>query len=180
MKESPLPQDVLEQLTANDDVALWRAAWAEIVTPIEASATATANARRVGLYVQIGACSHWLRPHQTRLTVAGGFAWPSGYGGGGSSRLGLPEFDWAAVLRWQDDSASWVRVDRFSGKRRVVCRIAVPTRTARHNQAVVHVRWEPGTLTLPRHKTTHYHAFRRRRGGWECAASGDLNTYGAA
>lgn len=47
------------------------------------------------IFLQIGACSHWFRPHQTRLTAAGGFALPAGYLGGGFSRDGLPEFDWS-------------------------------------------------------------------------------------
>src|SRR5687768_2616864 len=135
---------------AGDDPALWEKAWSSIVGPIEDAASSLD--RRVELYLRIGRASHWLRPHQTRLTAAGGFAWPSGYLGGRYSRRGLPEFDWYARLRWTGPEGGWVASRHFRGKRRLVCRVAIPSRTSRHAQAVVHVRWEPGTIENPRHK----------------------------
>jgi hypothetical protein len=162
----------------SDDPSLWEAAWKEIVAPLEHEAERLD--RRMELYVQIGRCSHWLRPHQTRLTVAGGFAWPCGYEGGRYSRLGLPGLEWYAILRWSPDDSRWVAGRHFRGKRRVVCRVAVPGRTARHAQAVVHVRWEPGTIDSPHQKRTQYFAFRRGDQSWECVAARDLYEHGAA
>jgi hypothetical protein len=162
------------KLGLEDDVALWVAAWKEIVPPIESAATNLDRA--MALYLQIGSCSHWLRPHQTRLASAGGFAWPAGYGGGRYSRLGLPELDWKVLLRWNANELQWEPASRFKSKRRLVCRVAVPGRTRRHQQAVVHVRWEPGTIEEPHRKATRYYAFRRAVGDWLCAASGDLRS----
>ena len=178
MPYSALPDSVLASLHSGDDSSLWMAAWTTVVAPIEFDAAALPDAR--ALFVQIGACSHWLRPHQTRLTAAGGFAWPSGYAGGRFGRMGLPELDWNLLFRWDRNSSTWEPVSRFGGKRRLTCRIAVPARTARHDQAVVHVRWDPGTIVNPRVKSTLYYAFRRGAVGWACAASGALTGHDAA
>jgi hypothetical protein len=172
---SPGFQAIGARLGPGDDVTLWEAAWDEIVAPIESAAKTADGA--TALYLQMGSCSHWLRPHQTRLAAGGGFAWPSGYLGGRYSRLGLPELDWHVLLRWAGD-AGWAVVSRFAYKRRLVCRVAVPNRTARHGQAVIHVRWEPGTVDHPRQKATRYYAFRRRSDGWVCEASDDLYNHG--
>jgi len=57
------------------------------------------HSKKNEIFLQIGACSHWLRPHQTQLTADGGFAFPSGYLGGSDFSLnGLPEFDWYLIL----------------------------------------------------------------------------------
>lgn len=59
-------------LGSEDDPELWQVAVQHILaqlTPVP------------GMLVELGRCSHWLRPHQTRWTADGGFAWPSGYGG---------------------------------------------------------------------------------------------------
>ena len=169
--------EVLRQgFSHDDDPALWEAAWREIVWPIEAGGDRLDG--HTELYVQIGRCSHWLRPHQTRLTASGGFAWPVGYLGGRYGRRGLPAFDWYAILRWTGPDSGWAAGRHFRGKRRLVCRVAVPGRTGRHAQAVVHVHWQPGTLEQSRAKATRYYAFRRTSSGWGCAVARDLFHHG--
>ena len=100
-----LPIALRQRLSADDDPALWEqvlkvlAEDASIVEPV----TDTSQ-----LYAEVGVCSHWLRPHQTRWTAAGGFAWPVGYGGTGFSRTGLPLFDWSVRLQLNPAPIGWV------------------------------------------------------------------------
>lgn len=75
---------IAQNLNAEDDPELWQVVIDTILADLQA-----AN----GITVEIGRCSHWLRPHQTRWTADGGFAWPTGYGGTAFSRTGLPLFD---------------------------------------------------------------------------------------
>ncbi len=166
-----LPPILRTGFAADDDPELWETAWSVIVSPIEDAASRRKDVYR--LYLMIGRCSHWLRPHQTRLTVAGGFAWPTGYSGGWQSRRGLPSLDWYARFQWAGPDDRWVRVRRYRGKRKLVCRIAIPSRTARHAQAVVHVSWDPGTIEHPRQKATRYFAFRRTGDHWSCVVERD-------
>src|ERR1044071_6901423 len=112
---------------SGDDPRLWERVWQVVVQPIEDGAFELD--RRTEIFLQIGRCSNWLRPHQTRLTVAGGFAWPSGYLGGWQSHSGLPRLEWYAILRWSNDERRWIAGRHFRGKRRLVCRVAVPSRT---------------------------------------------------
>jgi hypothetical protein len=126
-----------EHLQASDDESLWMAASGVLVKEfLSGPLKGDYN------FLQIGLCSHWLRPHQTRWTAAGGFAWPSGYGGGsGSSRSGLPEFDWSVTLHFKNDG--WKAIDHPGGKRARVLRVAIPARTVKHNQTVMDLRWLP-------------------------------------
>lgn len=126
------------------------------------------------IFLQIGACSHWLRPHQTRLTTAGGFAFPVGYLGSGFSRNGLPEFDWFVLFHWNKSKGEWLESERFFGKRRLVCRVALPTRTLKHNQAVVNVFWSPGTPNQPKQKAKLFYAYRKIMDEWKQVAAGEL------
>jgi hypothetical protein len=102
-----------------------------------------------------GACSHWLRPHQTRWTKAGGFAYPDGY------RNFEPEFDWSVVLLFRDEQ--WVPVAR---KRPTFLHVVIPSRTARHKQAAIYTRWLPA-------KETILYGFRQLDGKWRCVAVSD-------
>ena len=58
-------------LNLDDDQVLWRSACGPLVReflsgPLEEKEN----------FLQLGRCSHWLRPHHTRWTAAGGFAVP--------------------------------------------------------------------------------------------------------
>jgi hypothetical protein len=110
----------------------------------------------------VGACSHWLRPHQTRWTKAGGFAYPEGY------RNYKPEFDWKVILLFRDKQ--WVPVVRLPGKGLTFFSVIIPSRTARHRQAVIYTRWHPGEEVL--------YGFRKLDGKWQCVAASDEDARG--
>jgi hypothetical protein len=160
---------VLSRLTPDDDTDFWSAAIAVLLQDVEAELE---SARlKADVYVQIGACSHWLRPHQTRWTAAGGFAWPSGYGASGYSRLGAPEFDWFVLLHRDFESQSWQPVEKFVGKRHSVFRAALPTRTKRHPQAAIHTLWLPSRPSNGQQKALRVYGFRKIEGIWQCVAN---------
>jgi hypothetical protein len=93
-----LPGPIEEKLSAQDNPALSEQVLKAVAE--DALVLLAAN-RRAHLYAEAGMCSHWLRPHQTRWTAAGGFALPSGYGGAPHYRAGLPEFDWSVKLEFE-------------------------------------------------------------------------------
>lgn len=159
-------------LANEDDPHLWAAVFDTLAHDFES--LYSAEPKGYEIFFQIGACSHWLRPHQTRLTAAGGFAYPAGYLGGEYSRQGLPEFDWFIILYRSREGGVWKQTEKFFGKRRIVCRVAVPTRTLRHDQAAVHVMWSPGTPKNPDQKLRMYYGFRRVGDAWKYVASGEI------
>jgi hypothetical protein len=112
---------------------------------------------------EIGVCSHWVRPHQERWTLAGGFAWPKGY------NSFSPELDWSVILAFQN--SSWIPLKKLPGKRQTVFQVAVPARTARHKQAVVRTRWIPGSEAV-------FYGFRNLDGKWKCVAASDESLHG--
>ncbi len=162
-------QLILNHLLETDDPNFWLAAVTTLFSNVE-SELAEAQIK-YPVYVQLGACSHWLRPHQTRWTASGGFAWPSGYGGGQYSRSSLPEFDWSVILRWDTERLSWTPTEKFTGKRRCLFRAALPTRTRKHQQAAIHTLWSPGKPSKPREKITCFYGFRKVDGDWLCVAT---------
>jgi len=70
-------QKVISHLTTEDDAGFWVTAFDTIMSDIEALYPDKTKKQKI--FLQIGACSHWRRPHQHRWTAAGGFAWPDGY-----------------------------------------------------------------------------------------------------
>ena len=142
-------------LDQDDDPNLWRAALRYILAEIEPGPS---------LLVEVGRCSHWLRPHQARWKADGGFALPTGHGsgGGGYSFSAVPQFDWSVILGWT--GADWEVVEGRSV--RIALRLAIPSRTRRHQQAAVHAIWHTG-----REKEVVFYGFRRRADGWTCTAS---------
>ena len=146
-------------LDEEDDLGLWSAVWDYVQRDWEPKS---------GDILEIGRCSHWLRPHQTRWTEGGGFAWPTGYGAG-QSRLGLPEFDWSVRMSWNGES--WMLPPSFQklDGRHPVLRLTLPSRTVRHAQAAVHSRWR-------RHRDfeIEFYGFRRLQGVWSCTADSAL------
>ena len=155
-----------ERLTMEDDPALW-----EQVLEAIADDASTLDSVNDGLqlYAEVGICSHWLRPHQTRWTAAGGFACPVGYDGVGFSRTGLPHFDWSVALQFSPAPLGWVTPEKLPKKRGTAVRIAIPSRTTRHRQAAVHTLWSPRTLDARCQRTVFY-GFRRSNGVWELKA----------
>ncbi len=151
-----------------DDPALWSA----VIDAVYPDARALCRLVPAGWAVatQLGRCSHWLRPHQTRWTADGGFAWPTGYGGPRWSRVGLPEFDWSREWCWRPE-AGWEAADAVPGPRRVVLRVAVPARSRRHRQAAIHTVWRPGEALGFDADVVQFYGFRRQGdGSWTCTA----------
>jgi len=157
-------------LGPEDDRLLWHALVDVLVADL---ALVTSDYRaRESVLLQIGTCSRWLRPHQTRWTAAGGFAWPSGYGDGqgGHSSLALPQLDASMVFHVDSDGGGWRRIEGRPGGRPLVLRVAVPARTARHRSAAIHTIWLPGTPRSPERKRTRFLGFRRERAAWQLVA----------
>lgn len=155
---------LITRLTPDDDPALWQAVVDLITTEVLHRRELEPSAK-LDWFLQIGACSHWLRPHQTRWSAAGGFAWPSGYKDGAGHNLGgLPEFDWSLTFRLFN--TEWVAVEKFAGRNQRTVRVAVPARSTRHKQAAVHTLWKPSNEVI-------FYGFRQRADGWNCVAASD-------
>lgn len=152
----------------DDDPGLWSA----VVNTVYGDALALCRGVDSGdrVVTQIGRCSHWLRPHQSRWSADGGFAWPTGYDGAGFSRAGLPEFDWSGFLSWSPASQAWQPSTGEPKRGQLVFRVAVPSRSRRHRQAAIHSTWRPGAPPRPRTALTQFYGFRQRIGGWSCTA----------
>jgi hypothetical protein len=159
-------------LGPDDDPEFWDTAVELLVSEIETETTEEITTRDI--YLNLGACSHWLRPHQTRWTASGGFAWPTGYDGGTGSRSGLPQFDWSVKFLLNKKLKIWEPADRFRGKRKLILRAALPTRTTRHDQAAVHTAWVPGPPVHPTKKRVRFYGFRKNQQAWTCVASQDI------
>ena|GEM_PF-1491488 len=152
----------------DDDPELWRA----VVNGVYSDAQVLCRLvpRGWSIVTQLGRCSHWLRPHQTRWTADGGFAWPSGYDGPRWSRSGLPEFDWSQQWSWRPQTAGW-EVHDAPQSRQIVFRVAVPSRSRRHLQAAVHTVWQPSTPLGWKVDVTQFYGFRQQASGdWSCTA----------
>lgn len=164
--------DISLCLCKDDDAALWESAVNLIFH--EASYLARCATETTLISAVIGCCSHWLRPHQTRWTADGGFAWPSGYGSQGFSRTGQPEHDWSLVFFWNPVEQEWWPtepkidiVERFS------FRVTLPARTARHNQAAIPATWSNGTPVLRKETIFQIYGFRKQANRWQCSATND-------
>jgi hypothetical protein len=164
---------VLSRLRGEDDPNFWEVA----LDVLFADAGRLCGPSGGKVMAQVGACSHWLRPHQTRWTADGGFAWPTGYGGVGFSRLGLPELDWSVTFTWDSATASW-QAGEEAPQSDFLFRAALPTRTARHLQAAVHTLWALGPPVGPRRPLLQFYGFRKKQGRWACTAyRGDERVY---
>jgi hypothetical protein len=159
---------VEDRLTAQDDPGVWKEILAVLGEEFLQRYRAE-QGEKESWFLRIGACSHWVRPHQSRWLAAGEFALPIGYKGAAGWSNGLPEFDWSVILSFDDER--WKRVDRFSGKKQIVLRVAVPARTARHKQAAIPTMWSTS------HQMTLY-GFRRIDQKWLCVAASDERKHG--
>jgi hypothetical protein len=154
-----------DRLSEQDDPEAWTAFLATIGEEfIERYRT---NGGTKSWFLRIGTCSHWWRSHQARWTVSGGFTWPVGYSANGWP--GLPAFDWSVILSYNGEH--WKQVEKFSGNRQVVLRVAVPARTARHRQAAIHTVWSTSHEPI-------FYGFRNVGGRWRCVAASDERTHG--
>lgn len=150
--------------TADDEPGAWKLTLRTVLLDIATQDSMESLPEKQ--FVRIGCCSHWFRPHQSRWTAAGGFAWPSGWHGvSGWSRRGLPEFDWDVLF--EKVGLAWEPVMKFSGKQRLEVRVSVPARTARHAQAAIHTLWTPMN-----HRVLY--GMRKRDDQWKLAARSDF------
>ncbi len=157
MHDTPFPFTALETvLGIEDDPLLWRAALSVVMGDFLQRYKRESANENWGMVV--GACSHWLRPHQTRWTKGGGFAYPNGY------RNFKPQFDWSLTLLFRDEQ--WEPIVRLPNKRLKSFRVVVPSRTARHKQAAIFTRWLPSEETI-------LYGFRKLDGEWKCIAASD-------
>ena len=164
--ESEFETIINPYLTNEDDSLIWSTAFKTLISDFEPLCSSEATKHEI--FIQIGACSHWLRPHQTRWTAAGGFAAPVGYQGNSRFGHGLPEFDWFVIFYREQKKDRWIHVEKFLGKHKLVCRVALPTRTLRHNQAAIEAIWSPGTPTNPDQKLRMRYGFRKVDSEWKC------------
>jgi hypothetical protein len=174
-------REVMSRLSSEDDLAFWLMAFDTVLTDIDA---ARPGKTKNEVFLQIGACCHWKRPHQTRWTAAGGFAGPVGYvqkckdhvkNSQGPVGSGLPELEWFVLVHWNRQKSEWEMVPpKFFGKKRLVFRAALPTRTARHSKAAVHTIWTPGAPGRPDEKVVCFYGFRKVNQSWACVAFDDF------
>ena len=151
-------EEVAAHLAPNDDPALWREVLQFAVAEFAKAEPRRARTKKWAM--QVGACSHWNRPHQTRWTAAGGFAYPDGY------KKHFPTLDWSVLFIFEE--GKWLPVKKLPGKGlRLFC-VAVPSRTDRHNQAAIHARWSTGAKSA-------LFGFRRLDGVWRLVAFADYS-----
>lgn len=153
-----------------DDVRLWHAAIDELFRDAEFLCQHATT--KSPIFANVGLCSHWLSPHNGGSWLADArYAWPSGYGGGGQSIRGLPDFDWSLIWRWDKPNKQWTLADQVRGKRPLTFRVAVPARTARRIRAVVHAFWTPGSPTIPSTKLVQAYGFHKNDAQWVCTSA---------
>lgn len=150
--------DLQLELSPGDDVKLWDNVLAHLLSWLEPQISLT---RRRALFIRLGLCSHWNRPHYWRHTIAGSKGWPRGYGGG----AGLPELDWSILLRWKPKDQCWLPAEGIHTKRYYLLQVAIPLRSVRHNQALVHSRWLPGPRSIEGSGTLFF--FQKASGSWQ-------------
>ena len=142
--ENLMLSNIKQHLCESDDANLWlsvlRIACKEISSEYEKSQT------NRDIFLIIGPCSSWLRPHQTRWRVGKEeFAWPSGYGSSHHSRTGLPEFDWCCCFQYSgNDDYAYVCAPRQFKKRQILLRVAIPTQTIDRRKASINMFWPQG------------------------------------
>jgi hypothetical protein len=155
---------IAAQLTDEDDPALWDVA----TNTILADAALTGGNAKDDVFVQIGSCRHWIRPHQSRWIADGGSAAPFGYDKTttGYSFRALPDLEWSAFFKWT--CGGW-ELGR-TGARCLLRRIAIPARTSRHLQAAVHTIWTPRSLSS-KEKVVQLFGFRKKKGIWHLTAT---------
>ena len=162
---------LVPQLSEDDDTTLWEVALNMILRRTKADASLYRGDQAI--LVQIGRCSHWIRP---KWKTDSGMTWPFGYdptvpptGGGQSwSFRNLPDFDWSVKWRIEPASGAFAPV-RGQPTRRPLChRICIPARTLRHPQATVHTIWTPGAPETPSRKWTMLYGLKRTKRGWRC------------
>jgi hypothetical protein len=162
--------DLTAKLTDDDDPALWEFALSLILGRTRADASLYVG--KEAIIVQIGRCSHWIRP---KWKTASGMTWPCGYnpttsnlGGWAGNFRSLPAFDWSSKWRLDIESGALEPVQGQPTRRPLCHRICLPARTSRHPQATVHTIWTPGSPDDSTRKWVILYGFERTERGWRC------------
>jgi hypothetical protein len=168
---NPILDDIAPYLTVTDDSTLWEAVLRVACDDLSTEVSKSESNRDV--FLVLGACSSWLRPHQTRWRVGElEFAWPSGYGGNRYSRTGLPELDWCCCFQYGGaDEFTMVDVPRRFKNRQILLRIAVPTQTMNRRKASINMYWSPGTPRNVRRSVVRFLALSRKDAQWSLVGS---------
>lgn len=158
-------------ISDTDDVNLWISVLNIACKDISLQSEKSQSKR--DMFLVVGPCSSWLRPHQTRWRVGKEeFAWPSGYGGSGYSRTGLPEFDWCCCFQYSGSNKyTFVRAPRQFKKRQIVLRVAIPTQTMERRKASINMHWSPGLPQAPKESVVRLLAMQRCDKGWSYVKS---------
>jgi hypothetical protein len=158
---------LLPQLESNDDANLWQVAIDRIFT--DSSQMVSEYRGKGSILAEIGRCSHWIRPHWTK----NGTRVTHGYDKTVEKfSLGaLPAYDWSYRWLYETNNRDWKSVTGQSSRRPLIHRIAIPSRTTRHNQATVHSVWTPGSPASPNEKLTVVYGFEKADGAWKCFTS---------
>ena len=157
----PILETVRGNLTAGDDLGLWENVLNVLADEFLQRYDRVAKNRTWVLLV--GACSHWVRPHNSCWNAAGGFIYPEGY------QNSLPQLDWFVVLSYSN--RCWTPLRKLPGKNLIVFRAAIPARSADHKQAAVHTKWSNIQDPI-------LYGFRNVEGTWKCVAASDELTQG--
>ena len=135
---------IAPRLSDTDDLELWRTVLGIACDDVSQEVSNVESRRDV--FLVLGPCSSWLRPHQTLWRVGDmDFAWPSGYGGTAYSRTGLPALDWCCCLQYGRGAFKQIDTPARFEKRQHALRVAIPTTTKVRNKASIHMLWTPGT-----------------------------------
>jgi hypothetical protein len=157
-----LIESVRSRLGADDDPEFWAVALKVLADEFLRRYDGEAKNRKWILVV--GACSRWVRPHNSSWNAAGGFVYPQGY------LNSLPEMDWSIVFSYQDQL--WSPIKKLPGKKQMVFRVSAPARSLRHKQAVVHTQWSASQDPV-------FYGFRKLDGTWKCVAASDERLEGS-
>ncbi len=157
--------ELMPILGPEDDLGLWQALLE--VLSVDIGVVLAATPKTAPIFVEIGLCSHWLRPHQTRWMAAGGFAWPTGYNPTvtGHGFWEHPALERDVSFR-VEPSGVWQAGRAARPRRPLVLRVAVPSRTTRHPQAAVHTVWLPRSPLQPDERQYRFLGFRRAEKTW--------------
>lgn len=161
-------------LAEDDDPEFWRICLSTILA--ETCLLSEDYRGKAPILARIGRSSHWIRPHQSRVAVAGGFAAPYGYGntGNGYAFRSLPQFDWSLLWEKHNIGHEWNLIHKEKGRRPLIQRITLPSRTRRHGQASVHTLWSPGSPQNPKQKCEVLVFFRKIDGQWHKVAESEV------
>lgn len=152
------------RLDSEDDPRLWQDALDVIFGDL--SPQAQDYEGKDAIVVEIGRCSHWIRPHWR--STKDGTRLPSGYDPTttGYSFSSLPQFDWSLRWKCEPKSHDWSVTKGQPSRRPLSYRIAIPAHSARHDQATVSAIWQPGSPRDPDTKLLVVYGFERNDNTW--------------